>query len=406
MMQKVALNVCLLLLVTALHAATTISGTVTNGTTKAPAANADVILLKLEGGMSEEGRTKTDARGNFKITAENGGAPHVLRVMHQDVSYNEPMPPGTEKKDVTVYDVAKKVDGINTSVDAMWIKAEPGTKQAQIAEMFVLKNASTPPRTQMSEKSFEFTLPAGATVEFSEAKAPGGVPIKTAAVPQGEAGHYAVIFPLRPGETTFQIGYHLPYSGELKLDPKTTYPTDHVAIGLPKSMQFSATTSGSAFQLMREENGTEMYVATNVKPGQPLGFKVSGTGSFPREQEEAQAGDPNTADARRADNRPGGGLGTPEETPDALHQYRWVLIAGLLLILLGGAAWTVTRSGPPMAAAAAAPANRAALLLDALKEELFQLESDRIQAKISAEEYEKAKSALDIALQRAIRKQS
>ena len=63
MMQKVALNVCLLLLVTALHAATTISGTVTNGTTKAPAANADVILLKLEGGMSEEGRTKTDARG-------------------------------------------------------------------------------------------------------------------------------------------------------------------------------------------------------------------------------------------------------------------------------------------------------------------------------------------------------
>ncbi|MFL6300310.1 MAG: carboxypeptidase-like regulatory domain-containing protein [Terriglobales bacterium] len=407
MIRKAALILSLLLAGTAVHAATIITGTVTNGTSNTPAANADVILLKLEGGMAEEARTKTDAQGHYKITAENGGAPHVLRVMHQNVSYNEPLPPGTEKKDVSVFDAAKKVDAITTSVDAMWIKAEPGSRQAQIAEMFVLKNASTPPRTQMSDKTFEFTLPAGAVIEFSEAKSPGGVPIKTAAVPQNEAGHYAFIFPLRPGETTFQVGYHLPYTGELKLDPKASYPTDHIAIGLPKSMQFSATNSGSAFQLMREENGTEMYVATSVKPGQPLGFKVSGTGTFPREQETPESGDSNTADARRADNRPGGGLGTPEETPDALHQYRWVLIGGLLLILLGGAAWTVTRTGPPVAeAAAAVPASRAALVLDALKEELFQLESERIQAKISPEEYEKAKSALDSALQRAIRKQS
>jgi hypothetical protein len=408
MMQKSAFFFCLLLTTTALRAATTITGTVTNGTNKSPAANAEVILLKLQGGMSEEARTKSDAQGHYSIVAENGGAPHVLRVMRQDVSYNEPLPPGTEKKDVTVYDAEKKVDGISTSVDAMWIKAEPGSGQAQIAEMFVLKNASTPPRTQMSDKSFEFTLPAGAVIEFSEATSPGGVPIKSAAVPQGEAGRYAFIFPIRPGDTTFQIGYHLPYSGELKLDPKASYPTDHVAIGLPKSMQFTGTNSGKTFQLMREENGTEMYVATSVKPGQPLGFKVSGTGTFPREQENAEAGDPNTADARRADNRPGGGLGTPEETPDALHQYRWVLIGGLLLILLGGAAWTVTRTGPPVAtaAAAAAPVSRSALVLDALKEELFQLETERIQAKISPEEYEKAKSALDAALQRAIRKQS
>jgi hypothetical protein len=399
----------ILLAAASLRAATNVTGTITNGTTNKPAAGAEVILLKLEGGMSEEGRTKSDAHGHYTITAENGGAPHVLRVMHQNVSYNEPLPPGTEKKDVTVYESAKKIDGITTSVDAMWIKAEPGTKQAQIAEMFIVKNASTPPRTQMSDNNFEFTLPAGATVEFSEAKSPGGLPIKTAAVPQGAGGRYSFIFPLRPGETTFQIGYHLPYSGELKLDPKANYPTDHIAIGIPKSMQFSATNSGEAFQLMREENGTEMYVATKVKPGQPLGFKVAGTGAFPREQENAQA-DPNTADGRTANNLPGGGLGRPEETPDALHQYRWWLIGGLLLILVGGAAWTITRTGPQpalaAAAAAAAPASRATLLLDALKEELFQLESDRLQGKISADEYEKAKSALDSTLQRAIRRQS
>ena len=405
-MTKSSLAIFVLLIAAgSLHAATTITGTVTNGTNNKPAAGADVILLKLEGGMAEEARTKADAQGRFKIAAENGGAPHVLRVMHQSVSYNQPLPPGTEKKDVTVYDASKKVDGISANVDAMWIKAEPGTGQAQVAEMFVVKNDSKPPRTQMSEKSFEFTLPQGAVVEFSDAMSPGGVPIKTAAVPQAESGHYAFIFPVRPGETTFQIGYHLPYSGELKLEPTATYPVDHIAVGLPKSMQFTPTSSGKAFQLMREENGVEMYVATSVRPGQPLGFKISGTGAFPREQQNAQV-DPNSADGRAANNLPGGGLGRPEETPDALHRYRWWLIGGLLVILVGGAAWTVMRTAPLQAMSAAAPASRSAVLLDALKEELFQLESERLQGKLSPEEYEKAKSALDSTLQRAIRRQS
>ena len=387
-----------------LHAATTITGTVTNGTNSKPASGAEVVLLKLEGGMSEEARTKTDAQGRYKITAENGGAPHVLRVMRQNVSYNQPLPPGTEQKDVTVYDAAKRVEGVSTNVDAMWIKAEPGTGQAQVAEMFVVKNSSTPPRTQMSEKSFEFTLPPGAVVEFSDAMSPGGVPIKTAAVPQADAGHYAFVFPVRPGETTFQIGYHMPYSGELKFEPKAMYPVDHVAVGLPKSMQFTPTSSGQAFQLMREENGVEMYVATSVKPGQPMGFKISGTGTFPRAQQDAQA-DPNSADGRATNNLPGGGLGRPEETPDALHRYRWWLIGGLLMLLMGGAAWTVTRTAP-LPAMTAAPESRSSVLLDALKEELFQLETERLQGKLSPEEYEKAKSALDSTLQRAIRRQS
>ena len=99
-------------------------------------------------------------------------------------------------------------------------------------------------------------------------------------------------------------------------------------------------------------------------------------------------------------------MATPEQTPDALHQYRWLLIGGVLLILLGGAAWTVTRTGPQMALASPKSASRSSLVLDALKEELFQLETDRIQSKVSAEDYDKAKAALDTALQRAMRKQS
>jgi hypothetical protein len=49
---------------------------------------------------------------------------------------------------------------------------------------------------------------------------------------------------------------------------------------------------------------------------------------------------------------------------------------------------------------------RGSLLLDALKEELFQLESDKIQGHISAPEYTEAKAALDLLIRRAIARQS
>jgi hypothetical protein len=50
------------------------------------------------------------------------------------------------------------------------------------------------------------------------------------------------------------------------------------------------------------------------------------------------------------------------------------------------------------------PADRSALLLDALKEEIFQLEVEHKQGRISQQEYEKAKAALDQTLERAVKR--
>jgi hypothetical protein len=64
----------------------------------------------------------------------------------------------------------------------------------------------------------------------------------------------------------------------------------------------------------------------------------------------------------------------------------------------------------PIAAAPAASAvssgNSASVLMQAMKEELFQLEIDRHQAVISAEEYKSTKAALDQTLARAIQRES
>ena len=46
------------------------------------------------------------------------------------------------------------------------------------------------------------------------------------------------------------------------------------------------------------------------------------------------------------------------------------------------------------------------MLLEALKEELFQLEVEHKQGRISQQEYEKARAALDQTLERAIKRES
>jgi hypothetical protein len=53
----------------------------------------------------------------------------------------------------------------------------------------------------------------------------------------------------------------------------------------------------------------------------------------------------------------------------------------------------------------AAPPAKSSLLLEALKEELFQLEVERRQGKITPAEYEKARAALDQTLDRALKRQ-
>jgi len=50
-------------------------------------------------------------------------------------------------------------------------------------------------------------------------------------------------------------------------------------------------------------------------------------------------------------------------------------------------------------------AAKSSMILEALKEELFQLEVEKKQGKITPEDYEKAKAALDQTLERALKRQ-
>jgi hypothetical protein len=416
-----------LLLVSA--SAQTLTGTVKNGTTKKPATGDDVVLLSLGQGMEESGRTQTDDKGNFSLKLDNASSPHLVRIIHQGVTYHKMAPPGTTSVDVDVYDVSKKVQGISVTADVMRFQAQGSELQG--IRLFAVNNASDPPRTQMSDQSFEFYLPDGAQVDQSMAMTAGGQPINSPPVPQKQKNRYAFVFPLRPGETQFQVSYHLPYSGEASFDPKTLYGAQHFVVVLPKSMQFSPAT-GAAFKAMQDPRQADavVQVASNTTPGQPLSFKISGTGTMSDEAEESKeqraspvggaqtGGAPTGGAVAGRDSRPGGGLGPPIDAPDPLEKYRWYILGGFGVVLFAGAIYIATRSKTatipeysPTDAELGIPsppkpksADRSALLLEALKEEIFQLEVEHKQGRISQPEYEKAKAALDQTLERAVKR--
>jgi hypothetical protein len=168
---------------------------------------------------------------------------------------------------------------------------------------------------------------------------------------------------------------------------------------------------------------------------------------MPREaQGGPQQGEGATQSAGAPGNTPGGGIGEPINTPDPLTKYKWWILGGLGLLLAATAAFLLRKpaggttpayaaapglaasgftapglaaSGPtahaaphpatvptPAFASPATPAAKNAALLNALKEELFALESEKLSGTLTPEEYAEVKPALEVVLKRALKRNS
>jgi len=170
-----------------------------------------------------------------------------------------------------------------------------------------------------------------------------------------------------------------------------------------------------------------------------VAFKLTGEGELAQPGE--QSGQGQGSSGGQAESRPGGGLGPPIDAPDPLQRYRWWIIGGFAAVLIIGGVVVATRqqSANRVARATAGPstikdaedfevpasarstksvatktapaedrpaARPSSKLLEGLKEELFELEVEHKQGRISQEEYEKTKAALDQTLQRALKRES
>jgi hypothetical protein len=422
-----------LLLSGALAQAASITGTVTNKTNGKPSAGDSVVLVDVQAGMADAATTTTNAHGRYSLESPGSG-PYLIRVNHQGGTYFIAAPQGGGSGDVTVYDVAAKVDGIG--IDADMILAEAAGGMVRVQERYLVRNTSLPPRAQFSSNTFEFVLPPDALLDGASATRPGGLPTNTRPIPLGKKQHYTINIPIQPDqgekETLFEVQYHLSYSGKYTFAPQPQLPADNLVVYVPKGMTFTG--SGSSFQSVQEDPRVQTFVTKNVHPGQDVRFTISGEGQMPREAQQAGAmGGMGDAGSGDAGNRPGGGIGNPIDTPDPLTKFKWWILGGLAILLAAAAAFMLRRQNPlaagvpaaivkdeafevrpfPVAAhsvppavsqaSATRPTTGNAALLNVLKEELFAIESEKLSGTISPAEYAEVKTGLEAVLKRALR---
>ena len=395
------------LLVSAGAFAAQITGTVTNATINKPSSGDEVTLLSLANGMEEVAHTKTDAQGHYTLNVPDENAPHLVRVARQSVHYFQSAPPGTSTADVTVYDAATELDGVTTNARVFHLQASGGS--LEVRDEYIVNNQSQPPRSRIGNQTFAVTLPDGAEIGEASTTGPSGMPVTVSSVPSSVKNRYAFDFPIRPGETRFEVSYKLPYSGSYQFSLTPESQLSELGVLLPKSMKFNGLSGGFAQDV--DEAGLAVFFAKNVQAKQEVKFSVSGEGVVPT---EAPGGGNPSQPAGES-----GGAPIPSSS-GGTHEALWFVVGALAILIVGGAflMWRKSVSAKavsdPKAAKAASKSRTQAQnqsvnapqgnMLDVLKEELFQLETDRVSGKISQEEYEKSKAGLDTLFRRQMKR--
>jgi hypothetical protein len=410
-------------------AADLISGAVRNQTQGGrAAAGDDVVLIRLDQGMQEEARIKTDAQGAFALKVHDPGKLYVVRVVHQGVNYDLQSSAG-DSLSIDVFDASAKVSGVTGSIEIL--RAGTNGNLLHVSDLIEIKNNSSPPLTQAGDRTFEVYLPAHAKIGSVMAAGPGKISVIIAAFPvPGEPGHYTVNFPLRPGSTKFAFNYDVPYDGHAAFRPRLVHPLRQLAVMIPPSMKF--TSQSRAFQLLPTGNSDyQVQAANHLKAGEGPAFEITGTGAVPplQARSQSQAGTQAATlpgSALQSPAIPSAGMtgaqapatsgvkgSTPAPVATGVSAFEWRLLAVAAVLVLGACGFliwrarrrsslrleTQTKSATAKARPAAASTTS---LLEALKEELLELETNRLKGSISREEYDAAKRALDGTVKRAL----
>jgi hypothetical protein len=382
--------------------ATSISGRVTNQTRGIPAAGDDVILLRMAEGMQEVERTRTDKQGVFSFAADASNADYIVRVMHQGVNYDQKLNGPSMPLALAVYDAVAKVHSLAGTMGIAQVESD--ASNLKVTEMYSISNGSNPPVTQANAHNFEISLPANAGLDSFQVKRAGGVWVNAMPSPvQGVKGHYAADFPLRPGDTLFKFVYHLPVQSHTALKVTLAYPVRTFGVLHPPSMSFTSSrprafTSPGIVKGLR----LEQLVSTDMIRDVPS-FELSGIETAPSPAQLAQATAPQSEAIARSPNA----AVAVQDVPVALlidrqgRELRAILVATALL-LLAGVALLVLRKRSFSSPEYSTSARDEDMAIASFKDELSQLETEKLYGAISPEEYEGAKEALNVNLQRAM----
>jgi hypothetical protein len=261
-----------------------VDGTVINATT-GKAQQSVIVTLVQPGaqGMQTIATVKSDADGKFKIDKEVPPGPALLQAIYQGVLYTLVLPPGGPSSGVhvKVYDSTTKA-GV-AKVSQHMILIEPSANSLDVSETFLIENESTTTYLDSSKGSIQFYLPDAAEGKVSVTiNSPGGMPIQRSAEKTTEKNVYKIAYPVKPGESRFDVSYSLPPSDTFA--SKILHGEGVTRLVTPSTV----TLEGDGVEPLGQEPQTKAHIYNAGDADYTV--KITGTGSL-RNAEAAPAAD-------------------------------------------------------------------------------------------------------------------
>jgi len=266
-----------------------VDGTVINQTTGKPAGNATVTLYKLgQAGPEALESVHTDAQGKFAIQQNAEGGPHNLQATYEGVTYPHILRPGSPSTGITleVYSASKQTGG--AKVANHFLILQPSQTQMVISEVFLYRNEGKTAYNDPDSGTLKFYLPPAAKGSVKvQAKGPNGMPLDQLAQKTGKADVYKVDFPIKPGETQFEVSYVVPYTSPGRFGSKDLSGAAETLLVAPQGV----TLKGDGVEFSRQEPRTQAGIYAVKKSS----FELEISGQMPASERQGQsAEEPNS----------------------------------------------------------------------------------------------------------------
>jgi plastocyanin len=256
-----------------------------------------------------------------------------LQAAFQGVNYNKLLTPATPTSDVQLEVFASTKSPSVAQVAQQFMVFEPDTSKIAVGQTVIFQNQSSTTFNNEQTGSYRFYLPRAANGQVRvQVQGPQGMPLPRAAEKTDEADVFKISYPIKPGETQFEITYVIPagspftYRGRvLEMKGMSTGPLRLIA---PSGV----TMTGKDIQSLGTEPKTQATIYNVSAPS--FTVDIAGTGSL---HPEADSG---TGDAGSNPDSPS----VTQAMPQIYQHLPWLV--GLALGILAVGLLVLYRTSP------------------------------------------------------------
>jgi hypothetical protein len=259
-----------------------IDGTVVNRTDGKPQPGISITLVKPGAqGMRTLGTAVSDGSGHFRFENDQpGGGPQLLQANYKDVNYNKLITPNvpTSGVELDIYEATKSPSVARIAQRMLLL--EPSLSRINVNETLVVQNDANTTFNNDSLGAIRFYLPPAANGQVRiSARGPQGMPLPRPAEKTEQNDVFKVQFPVKPGETEFQIAYVLPVGSPFTFEGRVVN-LKGMAAGPPRLIAPAGVTlAGTDIQQVGTEPTTQASIYNVISEGKYT-VNITGTGTL------------------------------------------------------------------------------------------------------------------------------